>query len=251
MRPNETKFINQTKKLDRDRNSSFGSAAFNLCKGEGLEIGAVNCPFDVDANVTYLDQVNTQELLRRHADDANVEDVIPVTLVSKRLNYNFIADEAYDFAVASHVLEHMANPGKTIRELSRIIRPNGVLYFVVPHKDRCFDHSRRATPLNELVWKYISNIDEISLPEYLEFVFAMHGVDGLSVEGAERLVDEAKRLYENQIDFHVQTFTEISFWAFLDWIAPRVGCEVVHRQWDGDLHIHGALRKFHRNNVLS
>jgi len=243
MRPAETKFIDQVHKLARDRHSPFGAKAYELCKGQGLELGAVNCPFDVDADMVYMDQVDTAELLARHADDANVEDVVPVSLISKNLDYDFLAPGSFDFVVASHMLEHTANPGRTISQLARVIRPGGILYFVVPHKDYCFDGLRPTTSLSRLGWKFYADVRKITLEEYCDFMFAFRDMAQVDMHTAEGIFAEAQRWFEGQIDFHVHTFTQDSFWAFLEWLAPRIGCEVVHRQWEGDLHIHAALRK--------
>ena len=97
MRPADSPFIQKTRALGRDRNSEFGASAYRLCKGVGLEFGAVNCPFDVDAEVMYLDQVPEPVLLERHKNDPNVTDVIPLTFVAPVMPYPFIADRAFDF----------------------------------------------------------------------------------------------------------------------------------------------------------
>jgi SAM-dependent methyltransferase len=243
MRPADTHFIQQIQKLDRDRDSVFGKAAFELCKGYGLEIGAVNCPFDVDAEVVYMDQVGTEELLKRHEHDQNVQDVVPVSLISRDLDYDFIGDGTFDFVVASHMLEHTANPARTISELAKKVKQGGVLYFVVPHKDFCFDRDRPVTTVKTLAWKYLTDVRKITVEQYLDFMFALRrDVDTIDEATVEEVKSQAQLWYEGQIDFHVHTFTQESFWAFLEWLAPRIGCEVVHKQWQ-ELNIHGALRK--------
>ena len=40
--------------------------------------------------------------------------------------------EAYDFVFASHVLEHIADDQKAIKEIRRILRPNGLAIPPVP-----------------------------------------------------------------------------------------------------------------------
>ncbi|MGD2271067.1 MAG: class I SAM-dependent methyltransferase [Desulfobacterales bacterium] len=40
--------------------------------------------------------------------------------------------EAYDFVFASHVLEHIQNDEKAIREIRRILKPNGIAILPVP-----------------------------------------------------------------------------------------------------------------------
>jgi SAM-dependent methyltransferase len=42
------------------------------------------------------------------------------------------ADQAYDLVFASHVLEHIADDGKAIHEIRRILKPNGIAILPVP-----------------------------------------------------------------------------------------------------------------------
>ena len=43
-------------------------------------------------------------------------------------------DHTLDYVVASHVLEHVANPIAALAECYRVIRPGGILYLVVPDR---------------------------------------------------------------------------------------------------------------------
>lgn len=56
----------------------------------------------------------------------------------------------YDFVAASHVLEHLANPLRALREWARVVRPGGSLIVVVPPRTGTFDHRRPVTPLAHL-----------------------------------------------------------------------------------------------------
>src|ERR1039458_2918837 len=44
-------------------------------------------------------------------------------------------DGAFDFVVMNHVLEHVANPVKAVREVFRICREGGIVAMAVPDKD--------------------------------------------------------------------------------------------------------------------
>lgn len=45
---------------------------------------------------------------------------------------SIFADESLDGCYSSHLLEHMADPGKTLREWARVIKPGGYLTLYVP-----------------------------------------------------------------------------------------------------------------------
>jgi SAM-dependent methyltransferase len=58
-----------------------------------------------------------------------------------------VEDASYDFVLASHVLEHCANPLKVLQEWRRVLKPSGVLFMVLPDRRFTFDHRRPVTPL--------------------------------------------------------------------------------------------------------
>lgn len=59
-------------------------------------------------------------------------------------------DEAYEGLLASHVIEHIANPLGALAEWRRVVKKGGPLLIVIPHRDFTFDHRRETTPLDHL-----------------------------------------------------------------------------------------------------
>jgi SAM-dependent methyltransferase len=91
--------------------------------------------------------------------------------ICEAVDLNPIPQESYDFVLSSHSLEHMANPLKAISEWKRILKDDGLLLLVVPHKDKTFDHNRPVTSLNHLVEDLDNDVGEddlTHLPEILE-----------------------------------------------------------------------------------
>jgi SAM-dependent methyltransferase len=58
------------------------------------------------------------------------------------------ADPRFDFVVATHVLEHLTNPGEILDALGSATRPGGWIYLSVPNVDRLPEHRD---------WRYILN----------------------------------------------------------------------------------------------
>lgn len=81
-----------------------------------------------------------------------------------------IADSSYDFVLASHVLEHVANPIKAIREWLRVLRRGGALLLAVPDKEFIFDHARPVTSLEHLVRDFEGGVEEDDLTHLPEIV---------------------------------------------------------------------------------
>jgi SAM-dependent methyltransferase len=59
-------------------------------------------------------------------------------------------DEAFDFVICSHVLEHFYDPIKTVNEWLRVVKPRGLVFVIFPHKDRTFDKDKPRTTMEEL-----------------------------------------------------------------------------------------------------
>jgi SAM-dependent methyltransferase len=83
------------------------------------------------------------------------------------------SDESYDFVVASHVLEHLANPLRALNHWKRILRPSGVIIVVVPHKSGMFDHRRPFTTFDHIKADFEANVAESDLT-HLEEILTLH-----------------------------------------------------------------------------
>jgi SAM-dependent methyltransferase len=84
---------------------------------------------------------------------------------------SFLADASYDFVLSSHMLEHSANPLRALYEWQRVLKPEGALFLVLPHRDGTFDHRRPVTPLAHLIEDFERGTGEddlTHLPEILE-----------------------------------------------------------------------------------
>lgn len=89
---------------------------------------------------------------------------------------NPIADRSYECVLASHCLEHVANPLRALAEWKRVLRDSGLLLLVLPHKDGTFDWRRPVTPLAHLVDDYEQQIGEDDLTHLAE-ILALHDLE--------------------------------------------------------------------------
>jgi SAM-dependent methyltransferase len=91
--------------------------------------------------------------------------------IHEAIDLKEIPDSKYDFILASHVFEHTANPIKAIKEWSRILKNDGVILLIIPHKKGTFDHKRPSTSVIHLIEDYKNGVKEndlTHLPEILE-----------------------------------------------------------------------------------
>ena len=93
-------------------------------KGEGCDIGAGM--FRVLPQALTIDNGNHEQF--GHHIDPNIRcrsaDCVPV-----------ISDRYFDWVYSSHLLEHMEDPLKALKEWWRILKPKGVLVLYLPHED--------------------------------------------------------------------------------------------------------------------
>lgn len=123
------------------------AAAHYWCRGKGIEIGAAaHNPFGLNTlNIDITEGGEGQsEQMRMCGEVAKVDIIAP----GDRLP---LEDESQDFVVSSHVLEHFPDPIAALLEWHRVTRPGGMIYMIVPHKERTFDKDRERTTLAHLI----------------------------------------------------------------------------------------------------
>lgn len=80
-------------------------------------------------------------------------------------------DHSLDYVASSHVLEHVANPMAALAEWYRVLRPGGIIYFVVPDRRLTWDHTRTLTPVNHMLDDFIHGTTPCDATHIDEFVY--------------------------------------------------------------------------------
>jgi SAM-dependent methyltransferase len=91
--------------------------------------------------------------------------------IRESTNLDGLQDDTYDFILASHTLEHSANPIKALKEFQRVAKPRAPIIAILPHFRYTFDHHRKLTTVNHMLDNYERNIpetDETHIEEILE-----------------------------------------------------------------------------------
>jgi SAM-dependent methyltransferase len=115
--------------------------------------------------------------------------------VAEATDLTQIPDETYDFLLASHVLEHMANPLRALEEWRRVLVPGGAMLVIVPDQRGTFDHRRAPTSFEHIVADFQNNTTEHDL-SHLHEILALHDLAldpgaGSELQFRERCLDNA------------------------------------------------------------
>lgn len=238
-------------------------------EGKGLEVGPGHVPLvtaDADREVRYVDrwQPNENRELFPELEDAFFPRPDVVSDLNKE-GLSAIASESEDFVVASHVLEHMANPLRLLTDFYRVLRPGGVLLILLPDRRLTFDRNRAATPLEHVVREYHDGVDEVDDEHILEFLTKVPENPVPPSSGPER---EATFEYHRKRSIHVHCWTFDEFvevveysieqlgtaWELVDALLSRAGGPafeefgLVLRKSEGDLDS-GTVRKQFRESL--
>lgn len=144
---------------------------------------------------------------------------------------------SYDCVIASHCLEHIANPIKALLEWKRVLRANGLLLLILPHRDHTFDWRRPVTTLEHIKKDYKADVPESDLT-HLDEILALHDLSrdpggGTPEEFRERSLNNAKFRALHHHVFVPETAIKL---------LQEVGLSVV-RQDVEDFHIVTLARK--------
>jgi SAM-dependent methyltransferase len=93
--------------------------------------------------------------------------------IAEATNLGVIPHSVYDLVISSHTLEHIANPVKALNEWIRVLKTNGLLVLVLPHRDGTFDHRRPVTRIEHLMEDLNNDTGEEDLT-HLEEILALH-----------------------------------------------------------------------------
>jgi SAM-dependent methyltransferase len=95
--------------------------------------------------------------------------------VAEATDLRGVPNSTYDLVLASHVLEHIANPLRALHEWVRVLKPGGGLVVVLPDKRNTFDHKRPYTTFGHLLEDFQRGVGEEDLT-HLGEILTLHDI---------------------------------------------------------------------------
>ncbi len=112
-----------TKLLDRENIVLDGKSILEIGSGAGEFLNSLKCTnckiFGVDISKTAL------KIAQSNSDSAH--------FLCSKAEYLPFQTDSIDIAVCCEVIEHVDNPHKTIKEIYRVLKPNGLLFLSFPN----------------------------------------------------------------------------------------------------------------------
>jgi hypothetical protein len=146
---------------------------------------------------------------------------IVANLDTERLG--MVADASQDFVIASHILEHLAEPVGMLQDIQRVLRPGGVLVALLPDRRRTFDRTRYGTGVDHVIAEHRAGVTAVDDDHIVEFiVHADHLMRRAEGKEPEPLTDELVEAHRLR-SIHAHCWTEDEFLDLLLYALRDVG----------------------------
>jgi predicted SAM-dependent methyltransferase len=246
--------------------------------GLGLEIGPSHNPIapkNKGYNVEILDHLSKDDLISKYQmhegiDTSKIEEVDYVwngEPISQLIGKNNI----YDWIIASHVIEHTPCLVTFLNECSKVLKKDGMLSLVIPHRNYCFDYfneissisdildsyvERRTKPTPGKIYQYLANATKLNN----KIAWARDELDkSRSQFNLIHEMSESKKIFYESIadekyhDVHVWKFIPESFKLIIDDLRhlDLTDLEILNEARPDGCEFYIQLKKTNKQNIFT
>jgi len=190
---------------DLARNRALVARLF--LRGDGIEIGALHNPMPVPppARVKYVDRMSAEGLRLQYPELKDLP-LVDADIIDDGETLSTVPTESQDFIIASHFFEHCQNPVAALQSFVRVLRPDGILFLVIPDKLYTFDKERPSTSIQHIVRDFEEGPAWSKEQHYREYARL---VDHAATGEAEELRAQYLIGLDYSIHFHVWNKPEV------------------------------------------
>jgi SAM-dependent methyltransferase len=192
-------------------------------RGSGIEVGAGSRPFPIPSNslCLYGDVRDRGQLERYFSTEA--------VTVSGRIDaqtLDGIPHDSLDFAISAHVIEHLYDPVRAIKETIRRLKAGGVFLLAVPEMTQTWDRRRPPTTFEHVMRDEQDGGEGTRLQAYMDHCRYVHPEMTGETFPENDIGRLAREGMANGVDVHVHAWPESGFFRMLDYVAKTMNCTV-------------------------
>jgi SAM-dependent methyltransferase len=176
--------------------------------------------------------------------DSGFDHRVGEQIVAEGSELRGLPDGKYDFVLASHVLEHIANPLRALLEWKRVLKAGGGLFVIVPDKRRTFDHKRPFTAIEHIESDFQANTQEDDLT-HVDEILAMHDLSLDPLAGSRQSFRERCLQNHSFRAMHHHVYSP----EVLGLMLQRLGLRVLSLSAERPYHIIGFAQKVGSENA--
>jgi SAM-dependent methyltransferase len=209
----------------------------NGLAGHGIEIGPGLDPIQLPPNtsVVYVDKPLEGGYAVAHGLTNNDQPAISVEYDIDVDGMLWAKNMGVDFVIACHLIEHLANPLRFIKEVWESLPVNGKLLLIVPDRELSFDFGRPSTSLDHLLTEYSEGCNSVS-EKHIRQELA-HSMGLLDLNEVPDFEVEKWR----ELTVHAHCWTGAEFMAMLTVAISQGLCNwnLVESYWPEDIGVDG------------
>jgi SAM-dependent methyltransferase len=199
----------------KERAVQFRESLQEMIRGNVLEIGPgqVAFPTPMASSTTLVDKLPSdlhKKLFPELGPDVFI--VEPDFLVD--LDQQGLSDfngSQFDVVIASHMLEHLAQPFRMLDDIFRVLKDEGIAVIFLPDRTRTFDMERGCPSFEHFRTEYDLNSREVSDEDLYDYMSKVE-----NYQFRERNVDFVQLHLARSI--HVHAWTDIEFVNLLNYM---------------------------------
>ena len=157
-------------------------AGLDLARQKGIEVGPLDHPLILksEGDIRYVDYADAAFLREKYRDDPNVA-VANIPETDAIWGGNTIAEALgarhdFDYAVASHVVEHVPDLIAWLEELHTVLKPGATLRLAVPDRRYTFDFMRHDSTVSEAITAHVLGLRAPSPGQVIDSALNHHVV---------------------------------------------------------------------------
>jgi predicted SAM-dependent methyltransferase len=200
------------------RAEKFREHLYGKIIGSVLEIGPGQVAFPTPraSSVVLVDKLPAdlhKELFPElGADISIVEPDVLLDLDKDRLKP--FSSNSFDVVIASHMLEHLAQPFRMLDEIYRVLVMGGTSIIFLPDRTRTFDKYRNCPNFEHFVNEYNHNSFEVTDDDLFDYMLKVENFEVVDRN------DEFVALHLKR-SIHVHAWTDIEFIELLEYMQSK------------------------------